>query len=117
MSNLFIETVSVNKNRGYRINDPEFNETRFDDMGKLYKSLVKEYGRCTSKQYITVNDKPVQIGWVFEKREKYSDMRASRAFKHMSPKERDACSFIMETWVSVHMEKPTTVITPHFAKF
>lgn len=102
MSNLFIETVSVNQDIGYRINDPEFNETKFDHMGQLYKGLIKEYGRCTSKQYIDVNGKPVQIGWVFQKREKYTDCKQT---------------FLMQTWVSIHTEPPTTTITPHFAKF
>ena len=103
MSNLFIETVSVNADKNYRINDPEFTETRFDTIGELYRSLVKEYGRCQSKQYVDGSDgKPVQVGWVFQRREKYTDCNEK---------------FLMETWVSVHTAKPTVKTTNHFAKF
>lgn len=93
MSNLFIETVSVNRDKGYRINDPEFNETRFDHMGELYRELIKEYGRCTGKQYILDigGNCTVQIGWIFQKREKYTDCKET---------------FLMETWVSIHTKKP-----------
>lgn len=102
MSNLIIETVSINADKGYGINDPEFNETRFDNMWQLYRSLVKEYGRCQSKQYIDVNGKSKQVGWVFQKREKYTDCKDT---------------FLCETWVSVHTQKPEVILKPHFANF
>jgi hypothetical protein len=114
MSNLFIDIAQTNETKHYHLSDPELVETNFDDMGELYRSLVKEYGKCVSKQYIGDG---VQIGWVFEKRVKYDDVRSSRAFKHMTPVERDKCSFIMATWVAVHTEKPTKTIINHYAKF
>ena len=118
MANLFIETVSMNATNGYRITDPEFVETRFDDKGELYRSLVKEYGKCVSKQYIDGSDgKPVQIGWVFAKREWYSDVRQGCSMKGFDKAVRDKYTFIMETWISVHTEKPTVTTTNHFAKF
>src|SRR6266581_7034903 len=117
MPNLFIDIAQVNETKHYHLCDPSFEETRFDDMGELYRSLVKEYGKCVSKQYIDINGKSTQIGWVFEKRVVYDDVRLGRSLKHMTPEARDKCSFICSTWVSVHSEKPTVVTTPHFAKF
>lgn len=114
MSNLFIEVVYTNETKHYRISDPEFVETRFSNKSELYRSLVKEYGKCVSKVYI---DDGVQIGWVFERRVKYDDVRSSKAFKHMSKIERDNCSFICSTWVSVHMAKPMVTTQNYFAKF
>lgn len=114
MGNLFIEVVRSNVTKGYRITDPDFQETKYSDNGVLYKALVKEYGRCISKQYIEMGkiigyNNRVQIGWVFAKRETYTDAK--------KPIKKDRDTFICETWVSVHSKKPDIVTTPHFAKF
>jgi hypothetical protein len=114
MSNLYIDIAQTNETKHYRLYDSDFQESMYDDVGELYRALIKEYGRCVSKQYI---GEGVQIGWVFEKRVKYDDVRAPKAFKHMTPVERDKCSFIMATWVGVHTEKPTKAVINHYAKF
>jgi len=114
MSNLYINVSQTNETKHYRINDDEFQETRFDDKSELYRSLVKEYGRCVSKMYIGEGQ---QVGWVFEKRVKYDDVRSSKSLKHMTEQERDRCSFIMATWISVHTQKPTVTTVEHYAKF
>ncbi len=117
MPNLFIDIAQVNETKHYHLCDHSFEETRFDDMGELYRSLVKEYGKCVSKQYIDVNDKPTQIGWVFEKRVVYDDVRPGKSLKHMTQEDKDKCSFICSTWISVHSSKPSVTRISHFAKF
>ena len=70
-------------------------ETKFEDnqAGELYRDLVKEYGRCQSKIHIDKDSQSIHIGWVFIKREQYTDCSET---------------FLAETWVTVH-EKPNTV--------
>lgn len=101
MSKLFIEVVGVNRTENYRMYDNIFEKTIYDNKGELYHALVKEYGRCTGKMYVDMGGKSTQIGWVFLKRAKYSDKG----------------TFLQETWIGVHSEKPTTKVTPHYIKF
>lgn len=118
MSNLYIETVSLNANNGYHMGSPVFEETKYTNMGELYRALVKEYGRCSSKLYIgDVSGKSVQIGWVFQKRVYYSDLRLNKSMRSLNASERDFYTFIKETQVSVHTAKSTTTVINHFAKF
>lgn len=78
-----------------------FGESAFENKGDLYRSCLKEYGRCTGKLYIDdSNDKPKQIGWCFSKREKYSDSNES---------------FLMETFISIHKDYPVTTVKYHYA--
>ena len=45
-----------------------------DNLGQLFKSLRREYGRCTSRVYVDSPDGTADpIGWVFEKKQKYTD--------------------------------------------
>ena len=45
-----------------------------DDLGRLFKSLRREYGRCVSRVYQDTPDGTADpIGWVFQKRAKYTD--------------------------------------------
>jgi hypothetical protein len=44
-------------------------------VGELFRSLQKEHG-AASKVYVdTEGNKSVQVGWVFRKKEKYSDCK------------------------------------------
>jgi hypothetical protein len=46
------------------------------DKGKLFKHLLKEYGRCTGKVYINgPHGAATPIGWVFQKRVQYDDCK------------------------------------------
>lgn len=75
--------------------DSDIYETFTDDIGKLYKHLTKEHGRCISKVYndAVVDGKQtmVQRGWVFLKRRKYSDCDKT---------------YLCETWVAVFTAPP-----------
>lgn len=52
---------------------------------EVYKTALKEYGRCISKIYVDCKDGITKhIGWVFQKRAKYEDNNNT---------------YLQETWV------------------
>jgi len=56
-------------------------------LGKLFKMLEREFGRCVSKTYVDRKDAPpTEIGWVFNARRRYED----------KPKQ----TYLAEIWVS-----------------
>lgn len=65
-------------------NDPY--ETFTDNVGKLYRSCLKDMGRCTGRMYVG-EDKPKQVGWVFLKKNSDGDG-------------------LIETWVEVFVKPP-----------
>lgn len=68
-----------------------------DSRGELFADLRREHGRCTSAMYRDKKDgRTVQVGWVFQKREKYTDVNET---------------YLAETWVEVFAAPPT--VTPH----
>ena len=84
------------------IGESEVYETFTSDKGELYKSLVKEWGRCVSKQYIDTKDgKTIHTGWIFQKRQKYNDSNET---------------YLAETWVTVHEKLPVKSIKYFYAK-
>ena len=67
--------------------DPEPVEAFTDDRGVLFRDCQREYGRCFSSIYDD-SQPGVNLGWVFVKREKYSDRRSTN-------------TYLQETWVYV----------------
>ena len=59
-----------------------------DNIGRLFKSLQREYGRCVSKAYIDPDAR--HIGWVFIKRQRY---------------ERSSKTYIAETWITTYYKE------------
>jgi hypothetical protein len=55
--------------------DPEPQETWTDNIGKLFRDCMQEYGRCTSKVYIDTKHGTDAIGWVFLGRQQYDDSK------------------------------------------
>ena len=104
MSNkIWIQETWVNQEKEYIIGDSGVYETwaELDQKGKLFKSLQKEYGRCASKMYIDTDDpkNPKVIGWVFEKKEKYTDVNET---------------YIQETWITLHTQPPDHTTKYHY---
>jgi len=71
-------------------------EPHTDARRRLFHSLQEEFGRCISKVYrdeLQVNGRmvAVSIGWVFQKRDKYTDTKEV---------------YLREVWVSVREEQP-----------
>lgn len=43
------------------------------DMGRMFRSLQREYGACTGRVYVDRGDEAVPIGWHFTKKMRYED--------------------------------------------
>lgn len=95
--NMLISESFVNATKGYHLGEEsEPYEAFTDDVGKLFRSLMREYGRCVSSVYVdTKNGKSKRIGWVFQKRMKYEDCDET---------------FIREVWVTLHDAPPERTI-------
>jgi len=77
--------------RAYGLGESGWYEPFTEDLGKLFKSLNKEYGRCVSKVYQDAPDGVADpVGWVFQKRVKQSDYKPS---------------YLQETWVTYRQVK------------
>ena len=98
MANLWFDVLSVNVDMGYRYFEGGPHESNCEDKSTLYKKLLKEYGRCIGKQYIDTNGKKLAIGWIFLKRDKYSDTKET---------------FLSETWVTVYKSEPKREVIIH----
>jgi hypothetical protein len=75
---LWIQESYVNVTEHYGFGDSDPYETWTDDIGTLYRSLVKEYGGCIGKMGIEhKSGKPdtYPAGWIFSRWEQYEDAR------------------------------------------
>ena len=74
----------TNKTEGYHHGETDWYEAFTDDRGELFRALQKDHGRCIGK----VREEPdgKAVGWVFEKKRKYTDCDKY---------------YIAETWVIV----------------
>ena len=91
MSNIFVQEDYVNATEGYRMGDSDPQESRFDNPGDLFHFCQKEYGRCIGRVYIDTPSGVKTIGWVFQKREKYTDCN-----EH----------YLQEAWITMHSAPP-----------
>lgn len=67
-----------------------------DNIKRLFKSLQSEYGRCVGKVYIDLLDGGARsIGWIFEKRLKYSDSNET---------------YLQQVWVTLHDDEPERTV-------
>jgi hypothetical protein len=82
---LKIQETWINGEKGYIYGKSDWYEPYTDNIGRLFRGLMKEYGRCVSKVYQDTPDGVADpIGWVFQKRQPYTD----------SPE-----TYLQETWV------------------
>ncbi len=101
----WIEVKQVENNLGeidfhsYIIGDSGLYEPYTNNIGDLFLSLQREYGRCTSKVYIDTSEGVKAIGWTFQKRQKYTDCNKT---------------YLQETWITLHEEKPTVKTAHHY---
>ena len=96
---MLIRETWVNKTKGHQCGDSGLYEPFTDDIGKLFRCLQKEFGKCVSAMYIDKGNSAQKIGWVFEKKMKYEDCKEY---------------YIQETWVELHEQKPDVVTTNHY---
>ena len=98
---LWLQIIRVNADKGYQFGDPDPFESDCYTKGEVYNEVSREYGRCMSKMYLDQKDgKAREIGWVFEKREQYTDCDET---------------FLCETWVTVLSGKPVKTISYDYA--
>ncbi len=74
---ILVREEYLNADDGIRFGDSgEPQEAWTDDVGRLFKDMSREYGRCTSKVYIDTKDgSTIERGWVFTKRMEYDGYR------------------------------------------
>lgn len=88
---IFTRTIYTDATRNVRLGEDEcFIESFTDEIKRLFRDLQCEHGKCVSRMYTDqgINCKPIPIGYVFEKKKRYSDI--NRYFKS-------------ETWVHVRI--------------
>lgn len=95
MDNLWIQESFVDETDHCRLGEGNAYETRYDNLGELYRSLRKEYDKA-SKMYVDRDNKPQQVGWVFTKRTKYEDCDEY---------------YIRSVWVTVMTKEPIKHVT------
>ncbi len=84
----------------YRLGDSELYQAFTADIGKLFRSLQKEHGRCTSAVYHDREGQPpIRIGWYFQKLRKYTN--CDKTYLH-------------GVWITLHNAPPTKTITYHY---
>lgn len=93
---LQIRETYVNQTRMCEFGRSEWFEPFTDNVGKLFRALQREYGRCTGRSYRDLGQDDTQAptvwtGWVFEKRMRYEDARGKRPDDY----------YIREVWVEV----------------
>ena len=70
---MLVSEEFVNEDEQCRFGCGEPYEPWTEDLGKLFRSYRKEFGRCTGKVYIDTDAGTKAIGWVFQKRARYED--------------------------------------------
>jgi hypothetical protein len=111
---LEIRETYVNATENCRIGDSGWYEPFTGNREGLFRSLQREYGRCTGRMYRDVKvtraglpglgplfARPVRetwtaiaVGWVFSKRDRYADARGSAPSDHYA---RDVWVEVRET--------------------
>jgi hypothetical protein len=95
---MLIQETFINKTEGHGIGDSDKYEPFTDNIGQLFRSLQREYGRCVGKVYQDTPDGTKQTGWVFEGMDKYTDT---------------GDKYLREVWVTLY-EKADTVERTEF---
>jgi hypothetical protein len=70
-----IRETYTNEDQGYQFGDTEWYEPYTDNIGRLFRSLQREYGRCVSTIYVDTPNGTRKCGWYFEKVMQYDDAR------------------------------------------
>lgn len=90
-NDLWVSETYLNADNHVIFGESEWYETYTDDLGDLYRDMVREFGRCTGRIYRDTETGPVAVGWVFLKRMTYEDARSSDD------------TYLREVWVEVSL--------------
>lgn len=96
---VYVENHNTEQERRFHGEGDEPYLTRYSTIVQLYRACVKEHGRCVSKEYVDIEGKSVQVGWVF--------------FKRATSKDQ----YDVETWVTVYTQPPTKRVVWEGAKY
>jgi hypothetical protein len=101
MTKIYLQETYINATKGYRIDETQVFESRFDSKAETFVAYRKQYGKPVSKVYIDTTDKNKlkSIGWVFQKKEKYTDCNDT---------------YLQETWITLHSKPPTHNTTYYY---
>jgi hypothetical protein len=91
MARLWITLDFVDLTRDMRYENVGLEPTDFEEeeVGRLYRAMRKEFGRCVSKVYMSTSaEEAIPIGWVFQKHTEYTDTNRK---------------YLREVWVTVHI--------------
>jgi len=91
---MLIEESYINRTENCRCGESGKYRPFTDNTGELYKSLVKEYGRCIGKIYIDTAEGVKSVGWVFQKKCKYDDCNKY---------------YLQEVWVTLYKKEDTII--------
>ena len=95
---MLISETFVNVDKGYRFGETEPYKPYTEDVGRLFRDMQPEYGRCVSSVYVDQKDgPPKRIGWVFQRKDRYEDSGET---------------YTREVWVTLH-DAPVTVTRKH----
>ena len=93
-----VKETFINETKGYQYGDSGWYEPHTEHIGRLFRSLQREYGRCTGKVHIDTQSGTKPVGWVFEKRMQYEDARSNRPQDY----------YIRQVWVQVAEDGATS---------
>jgi hypothetical protein len=96
--NLFAQETWIDATQHVGSGSSDVYETFSDDPGELFRAFQREYGRCTGSVFVDKDGTSRRVGWVFQKRARYTDTKES---------------YLMETWVTLHTREPVTTVE-HF---
>ena len=68
------EHINATENYSYGRDELPIEDSRVKNLKDLYKFGLKEFGRCINKVYIDRNNKTLHIGYIFQKKRKYTDV-------------------------------------------
>jgi hypothetical protein len=90
---MLISETFVNLDKGIRYSETVPYEPWTHDPGRLFKTLQREYGRCTGHVYVDKDGNTLAVGWVFMKRVPYDDC---------------ADTYLREVWITCYHAIETT---------
>jgi hypothetical protein len=94
----YIEITADNKI--YSLGESGLFEPFIDNILQLFRTFQSEYGKCISKLYIDLPDSDAHpVGWIFEKRVKYSDSKET---------------YLQQVWVTLHDDEPEYTVKHNY---
>lgn len=87
----------INETRGHIFGESGWYEPYTDNVGKLFRSLQREFGRCMGHVYVDTETETSIVGWVFRKRMEYEDAHRIRR--------KEDRTYIREVWVTLRWTK------------